>query len=259
MWGGSSRGRAVDVTAPGESVWRAGFDPETKNFTVAPGTGTSFAVATVAGVAALWLAHHGRNLLIQRYGAEKIPFIFNQILRSTCIQVNDPTWIPGQYGAGLVDAEAFLAAPLPNTAVQAVLSPALYLESHVSIDHGGLPTFAHLFERSLAATPIPAYSKQGVLADEELWITLAGLLRIPPIELPQRLKEVGQELAFHLAVNPPLYRLMETAIARQQASGRSFERARERVSPDENVAMVRAALNRQPTSPMLRALLETSP
>src|SRR5207302_4211505 len=62
IWTGSCRGSAVDVTAPAESVWCA--DASKQNgavtFSMIRGTGTSYAVATTAGVAALWLAHHGR-------------------------------------------------------------------------------------------------------------------------------------------------------------------------------------------------------
>ena len=48
-------GRAVDVSGPAEDVWVPSF---TRDRVEAPAQskGTSFAVATVAGVAALWLA-----------------------------------------------------------------------------------------------------------------------------------------------------------------------------------------------------------
>ena len=68
-WSGSSRaGPEVDITAPGESVWHAIAKKGKPLTEVARGDGTSFAVATTAGVAALWLAYHDRERLISLYG-----------------------------------------------------------------------------------------------------------------------------------------------------------------------------------------------
>ena len=66
-WLHSSLGSAVDITAPGESVWKAVINSQNQP-DVDRASGTSFAVATVAGVAALWLAYHGRDKLIAKYG-----------------------------------------------------------------------------------------------------------------------------------------------------------------------------------------------
>jgi serine protease len=62
VWPGSCRGPAVDITAPGSSVWRAHSqkqDDNTVAFDVERGSGTSFAVAETAALAALWLSFHG--------------------------------------------------------------------------------------------------------------------------------------------------------------------------------------------------------
>lgn len=113
IWRGSSRGAAVDITAPGDRVWRAVANTNDNLDNVAQGSGTSFAVATVAGIAALWLAKHGRNKIIQACGGEeKIAFTFLQLLRSTATPV--PGWPAGQFGGGLVDADKLLDAPLPD-------------------------------------------------------------------------------------------------------------------------------------------------
>lgn len=64
-WRGSCRGAAVAVSAPAEFVQRAdGNDPLHPPARVSGGQGTSFAAALTAGIAALWLAHHGRDRLI---------------------------------------------------------------------------------------------------------------------------------------------------------------------------------------------------
>ena len=55
-WRHASHGSAVDISAPGQGVWRATFQGEQAD--VGMGAGTTFATGTMAGVGALWLAHH---------------------------------------------------------------------------------------------------------------------------------------------------------------------------------------------------------
>lgn len=210
-WRGSSRGAAVDVTAPGQAVWRAVVATD-GSLGVERGTGTSFAVATVAGIAALWLAHHGRDKLVRTYGAAKLPVIFHQLLRTTCAAVTGPEWSRGSFGSGLVDAVALLAAPLPGTPEGPVVAPVFELQEHVPIDRGGLATFNHLFERSLSRERQNGPVLEGIQADDPLQTRLAELLSTTEAELPVRLREVGQELAFYLAVNPDLYKRFESVL-----------------------------------------------
>lgn len=109
-WSGSSRGHDVDVTAPAKGVWKAAYKKDTPS--VVPGNGTSFAVATTAGVAALWLAYWGRDALIEHYGSpEKMVVGFKQLLQSTCNRDNN---LPqnNKWGAGIVDAEKLLNVEL---------------------------------------------------------------------------------------------------------------------------------------------------
>ena len=212
-WHGSSRGGAVDVTAPGESVWHAVVNQSD----AARGSGTSYAVATVAGIAALWLARHGRDQLISLYGAEKIPFIFNQILRRSCVRVNDPSWEPGNFGAGLVDAERVLAEPLPDGILQPVPSPALFMAEQPAVNGGTEGAFAHLFERYMVqGVGRGGAGSEAAPAGQEtpLRRSLAQLLRSSPEEIPGRLRDVGQELAFHLATDPALYKEFASSLLR---------------------------------------------
>lgn len=112
IWKWSATGAAVDVTGPGEDVWVArstrAASGGSGRYDVDQSSGTSFAVAHVAGAAALWLAHHGRDALIARYGAENLSSVFRSTLRAT---VRTPSgWDGTAWGAGILDAEALLAA-----------------------------------------------------------------------------------------------------------------------------------------------------
>ena len=121
-WSGSSHGPAVDVSAPGESVHaaRTKREPNGVIYYTSRGSGTSFAVALTAGVAALWLAYHGRDELIAKYGRPNLQAVFTDLLRRTARR--PAGWNASQYGAGIVDAEALLAAPLPATAPAAAVA-----------------------------------------------------------------------------------------------------------------------------------------
>ncbi len=113
-WWGSSRGDTVDVTAPGENVWRAeakrALWSRQVRFDVRPSSGTSYSVAATAGAAALWLSLHGREALIARYGRSGLASVFQQLVRQTASRWHR---LPRQgFGAGVLDIEALLKADL---------------------------------------------------------------------------------------------------------------------------------------------------
>ncbi|HEV2762168.1 MAG TPA: S8 family serine peptidase [Pyrinomonadaceae bacterium] len=247
-WRHSSNGSAVDVTAPGESVWCAGVKDGKP--VVGRGSGTSYAVATVAGVAALWLSHHGREKLVRRYGAEKIPVIFNQLLRDTCDPV--PGW-GSDFGRGLVNASRLLSAELPSTR-DALPNTRALLREHPSIDSGGLATFRHLFETALPRRRAARATAARAAVEDELTVRLASLLGVSEEELPARLNEVGQELAFHFASDPELFRQFaegETG-TRPRAATRGVRAA---TRSAEGGGQIRAALLAKGTSAALKKRL----
>jgi hypothetical protein len=185
-WSGSSRGDAVDITAPGAAVWRAqatrasggGF-----SFAVSRGNGTSFAVATTAGVAALWVSFHGWATLERKYGAANIARVFKTILQDTCRTPRG--WDTDNFGPGIVDAAALLDAPLPEHIPARKLRDAA--RAAVATDTSGLEAIIHL---------LPDAPRIGVER------ALAEMLNTSDRELPSVLQDVGDELAFQLVMNP---------------------------------------------------------
>ncbi|MGB3330990.1 MAG: S8/S53 family peptidase [Thermomicrobiales bacterium] len=116
-WQGSSAGVEVDIASPGVNVWVARRDTDRASQTrVAQSTGASPATATVAGAAALWLAFHGRDALIGRYAGTpvRLQHVFATLLKRTARRPDG--WPDERYGAGILDVQALLAAPLPSAA-----------------------------------------------------------------------------------------------------------------------------------------------
>ena len=111
-WPGTCRGEPVDVSAPGQNVYHAVVLPggPTGGDAVGQGQGTSFSVALTAGVAALWVAHHGRANVVAAAHArgETVQAMFLRLLQSTARR---PTpWDAQAMGPGIVDARALLEA-----------------------------------------------------------------------------------------------------------------------------------------------------
>lgn len=113
-WKGSCRGPSVAVSAPAENVYSAYTEliDGSMNYSTKQCQGTSFAVALTAGVAACWLAHHGRDHLIseaQKRG-ETLNEMFRRLVRATASKPNG--WNTARFGAGIVNARRLLEADL---------------------------------------------------------------------------------------------------------------------------------------------------
>lgn len=112
-WDLSSRGRAIDMSAPGVNVWVA--EPKKAPAGVCTGSGTSYATAHMAGVAALWLAFFGRTAMLSSLKPGVfLQEVFREHVKRTA-QVPHG-WLSSRYGAGIVAADALLASS-PTMAV----------------------------------------------------------------------------------------------------------------------------------------------
>jgi thermitase len=177
-WPESARGSDVDVSAPGESVWRA-----SQPSGVARGNGTSFAVSNTAAICALWLAYHGRKRLVAQYGARNLAAVFKEIVIRKGVTVPGG-WDKNNMGAGIIDALKVLQAPLPAT-----------------VAAGGI--------KSLRATAAPRRTDFNDIAhyfpdvpQPKLRRNLSAMLGVPEEQLDVVLQKHGPELKLHAAVDP---------------------------------------------------------
>lgn len=187
-WHDSSRGPAVDISAPGESVWAASTDLRTNPPTRDPRRhhGTSFAVATLAGIAALWLAHHGPERVRETYGRANVQGAFLSLLRRHGRRV-PPDWQANgwarSFGVGIVDAVALLEAglpALPETAVPEALSQA-------------------------AHDPVPRLrAALGELTDDQVRAAVGAVLGIDPAQVDTLPPTTVSELVYRLGEDDQL-------------------------------------------------------
>jgi hypothetical protein len=114
-WKDSARGQYVDVCGPADGVRRASAERRKGkiDYIVLPnGSGTSYATAMCAGVAALWLAKR-RQELETAYGTPnwRWPAAFKQLIKATTTR--PANWDTANWGRGLYQADQLLAASLP--------------------------------------------------------------------------------------------------------------------------------------------------
>lgn len=185
MWIGSPRGSKLDVIAPSHNVWHARTlktDNDGENYIVEQGSGTSLAAPLVAGIAAMWLSHHGRDNLIEKYGAGNLPIVFKHLICNTCDTPAD--WNTKMNGSGFVDAHNLLSAELPE--LSAIESESGDVSDGVSID-----TFVHLFGMHRGKQFVADTVKR----------VLCKILKTTDEKLSEKLAKYGDELAFYFVTS----------------------------------------------------------
>jgi subtilisin family serine protease len=229
-WEGSSRGDTVDITAPGESVWRALVEQEGNRLRRVSqrSSGTSYATAHMAGVCALWLSHHGVQTLRDKYGGQ-LSQVFRQILKATAregVEMDEDDFV------GIVDAEAVLKHPLPDRPRRERKRAA-----RARVEDDSLERFRAL---------LPDWS------DAHLKRALQSLLGVSARGLEAKLRTVGPEIAFQLATDQRLLRDFD-AQCRGMVRGRRDTRAS---STGRSIEDVRRRLRNISISERLRKVLE---
>jgi serine protease len=218
-WSASASGSDVDITAPGESVWRAEAKT-TGTFDVSRSSGTSYAAAQVAGVAALWLAHHGRATLVGKYGAANVPAVFKELLTTQGFRwPSSGTWDTDNLGVGLVDAEALLQAPLPAAPHAAGMRVR------------GVARSVPMTELQWIASYFPRAKPEKVRA----WLT--ETFGVPERELAGTLAKLGRELAFHLVSDPESYAALHARLAGRRGARVSAKKLFGNASPSFKAAL----------------------
>ncbi|WP_405232244.1 S8 family peptidase [Lentisalinibacter salinarum] len=186
VWRYSAAGGDVDLAAPGQDVWRALVEPGGR-YSDARGNGTSYAVATVAGAAALWLSRHGRDRLRRRYPGAALPAVFRHILTGAGVRRPDG-WDTRRHGAGLLDAVALLEAALPRRGLSTIRP-----EPAGSADLNHWREFGRYFPD---------------LDEASVQQTLARLTATGGDDPERFLARYGDELRFHLATSPAFRALL---------------------------------------------------
>ncbi len=118
-WDKTGRGPEVILSAPGENVWGAAKRKASdSDWGIKPSQGTTLATSLTAGVAALWVARHGgRAALKTRADAAGTTVQAMFVASVTNGLQKPPVWNgANNLGAGVLDAEKTLDAPLPASA-----------------------------------------------------------------------------------------------------------------------------------------------
>ena len=228
-WEGSSSGPSVDVSAPGESVWRATL-AEDGTYSAGMGKGTTFATATVAGVAALWLAHHAGSAELEHLRERgETASAFRALLKETAWKPGDGSsvfpcddgivWSSSRYGAGILDAAALLEAPLAGVRRPRLLAPTSFEE---------LPLWSSLYpEETSATTAIEDYRR---------------LFRLEESDDLEEVAIFEAEILHHYAMSEEVRSAIDAIVIDGDRSEEAFERMRDALREEDLSTRLRSAL-----------------
>lgn len=231
-WVHSSRGRGVDIAAPGESVWRGTMGGNDLDVPITSmGTGTTYGTATTSGVVALWVAKHKGTPAYETLKQQgKLSQTLISLLEQTSWRPGEPGmpdeadcapdagWNARRYGAGIVDANALLEAPLVASSTRG--------EDAADVDQ--LPLWWSLYGPS---------DSLAVAQDDYLRIFETG-------DETVELTDVGYyeaEVLYHYAADEHLAALIDRLVQGDRGEA-GFDRIRQRLRELDTSARLRARL-----------------
>jgi hypothetical protein len=194
------------------------------------GKGTTFATATVAGVAALWLAHHaGSDELEDLRARGEIASAFRALLQETAWKpgaVSAPVpcddgiaWNSSRYGAGILDATALLEAPLEEITRTRMLAPTSFEE---------LPLWSSLYpEETSSTTAIEDYRR---------------LFRLGESDDIEEVAIFEAEILHHYGMSAAVRRAIDAIVIDGDRSEEAFERVRGALRQEDLSERLRNAL-----------------
>ena len=203
-WKDSSRGPAVDIMAPGESVWRATLN-EQHDYINGMGKGTTFATGNVAGAAALWLsAHRDDPVLRALMEQSQLTKAFRAALRSSAwrpssgpgsnpsgTECDASTW-DEDYGPGILNGAGLVDVPLSG----------IHSREVVSAEDQTIPLFASLYPERTDPEKIRSDYSSLFVSDQR------GSLK--------ELSKFETEILYHYTVNEEVQRPIDTLVAGQR-------------------------------------------
>ena len=193
----SHGGKWVSIAAPAQGVWtarRAHVDDEL--YEAGEGSGTSFATPAVAGAAALWLARHARNFLINMYrGHASLTTVFEYLLRRTATK--PAGWDEDKWGPGVLNVCDLLDADLPDALMFEDFAEALGFESAQALRSH------HRSSAERLLWPLPP---------DEVARRLAEMLQVAPEALDAELDRVGDELIRLIMENRDVHRALASEV-----------------------------------------------
>ncbi len=207
-WKGSSNGNAVDISAPGESVWRATLSEEHQDI-IGMGKGTTFATSHTSGAAALWLVwHQDKPKILEELQANGlITKAFRKILKDSARR---PSGNPSENPAGMYCQES----AWDENFGPGMLDVNRLLEMPLVIEQEGLSDQTNLRELSelpLFSSLYPPGTKAETIRND--YQTLVGQTRGDDFE---KLTSYETEILYHYTVNEEVRRAIDGIVQTQR-------------------------------------------